>query len=123
MNKKSNIFKFMAMSKLIGVIVFLFTAIVTVYIMYEIHTSQNYDVLPQLVISVFGFASIYTGFYLNMAKIEHIEEEKTKREKELALLASNNNTEEQINLKIQQIENLEERLDTLTNESTQKLLD
>ena len=122
MNKKSNIFRFMAMSKLIGIIVFLFTAIVTVYIMHEIHISQNYDVLPQLIISVFGFASIYTGFYLNMAKIEHIEEEKTKREKELTLLTLNNN-EEQINLKIQQIEKLEERLDTLTNESTQKLLD
>lgn len=121
MNKKNNIFKFMAMSKLIGVIVFLFTAIVTIYIMYEIHISQNYDVLPQLIISVFGFASIYTGFYLNMAKIEHIEEEKTKREKELALLTLNNN-EEQVNLKIQQIEKLEERLNTLINESTQKLL-
>ena len=122
MNKKNNIFRFMAMSKLIGIIVFLFTAIITVYIMYEIHISQNYDVLPQLIISVFGFASIYTGFYLNMAKIEHIEEEKTKREKELALLTLNND-EEQINLKIQQIEKLEERLDTLINESTQKLLD
>ena len=53
--------------------------------MQEMHNTGNYDALPQLIISAFGFASIYSGFYLTMAKVEHVEEERTKREKELAI--------------------------------------
>ena len=86
MNKKQSLIKFMAMSKIIGIIIFAFVIIVSIFVMYEMHISQNYDALPQLIISIFGFASVYTGFYLTMAKVEHIEEEKTKREKELLLL-------------------------------------
>ena len=124
MNKKQSLIKFMAMSKIIGIIIFAFVIIVSVFVMYEMHISQNYDALPQLIISIFGFASVYTGFYLTMAKVEHIEEEKTKREKELLLLKNSNKyTEEEIELKTQQIEKLDESLNSLMNESNNNLLD
>ena len=70
-------FRFMAMSKMIGIIAFGFVFMITVYSMKEMHNTGNYDALPQLIISAFGFASIYAGFYLTMVKAEHIEEEKT----------------------------------------------
>lgn len=124
MNKKQSLIKFMAMSKIIGIIIFAFVIIVSVFIMHEMHISQNYDALPQLIISIFGFASVYTGFYLTMAKVEHIEEERTKREKELLLLKNSNNyTEEELELKTQQIEKLDESLNSLINESDNNLLD
>lgn len=78
--------RFMAMSKLIGIISFSFVLIVVIYAMIEMHITQDLSNLGQLIISAFGFATIYSGFYLTMAKVEHIEVEKTKREKELEML-------------------------------------
>ena len=73
-------FRFMAMSKLIGVIAFGFVFGITVYSMIEMHNTGDYSNLGQLIISAYGFASVYAGFYLLMAKVEHVEEEKTKRD-------------------------------------------
>ena len=56
------------------------------YAMYEMHYQNNLDSLPQLIISIFGLGSVYIGFYLTMAKFEHVEYEKTKREKEILKL-------------------------------------
>lgn len=84
--KKQLRFRFMAMSKLIGVVAFLFVLSIVVYTMIEMHIKGDLSSLPQLIISSFGFAAIYSGFYLTMAKVEHIEIEKTKREKELEVL-------------------------------------
>lgn len=81
--KENGMFKFMAMSKFIGVVAFAFVFMITIYAMIEMHKTQTYAALPQLIISAFGFASVYAGFYLLMAKVEHVEVEKTKREKEL----------------------------------------
>ena len=115
-------FRFMAMSKMIGIIAFGFVFMITVYSMKEMHNTGNYDALPQLIISAFGFASIYAGFYLTMAKAEHIEEEKTKRENELKNLQKKNASEEDINLKRQEINDLFNKINELMSESQHNLL-
>ena len=115
-------FRFMAMSKMIGVIAFGFVFMITVYSMKEMHNTGNYDALPQLIISAFGFASIYAGFYLTMAKAEHIEEEKTKRENELKNLQKKNVSEEEIDLKRQEINDLFNKINELMSESQHNLL-
>lgn len=122
MKKKRPKFRFMAMSKLIGLIAIAFVFMVTIYTMQEMHNTGNYDALPQLIISAFGFASIYAGFYLTMAKMEHVEEEKTKREKELALLQKKDASQEDIDDKRQEIENLRQKMNDLLSETTQTLL-
>ena len=115
-------FRFMAMSKMIGIIAFGFVFMITVYSMKEMHNTGNYDALPQLIISAFGFASIYAGFYLTMAKAEHIEEEKTKRENELKKLQKKNVSEEEIDLKRQEINDLFSKINELMSESPHNLL-
>lgn len=122
MKKRLPKFRFMAMSKLIGLIAIAFVFMVTIYTMQEMHNTGNYDALPQLIISAFGFASIYAGFYLTMAKMEHVEEEKTKREKELALLKRKEASQEDIDDKRQEIENLRQKMNDLLSETTQTLL-
>jgi len=122
MKKKRPKFRFMAMSKLIGLIAIAFVFMVTIYTMQEMHNTGNYEALPQLIISAFGFASIYAGFYLTMAKMEHVEEEKTKREKELALLQKKDASQEDIDDKRQEIENLRQKMNDLLSETTQTLL-
>lgn len=121
--KKLPRFRFMAMSKLIGLIAFGFVFMITVYAMNEMHTTGNYDSLPQLIISAFGFASIYSGFYLTMAKVEHVEEEKTLREKELAhLKKTKNRDEEEIQDKRTEIEQLKQNVNDIISQSIQNLL-
>lgn len=115
-------FRFMAMSKLIGIITFGFVFIVTVYAMYEMHISQDYSNLGQLVISAYGFASVYAGFYLLMAKVEHVEEEKTKREKELATLKKKHASEEEISEKKGEIQSLVQKMNDMISETTGSLL-
>ena len=113
----------MAMSKLIGIIAFIFIFMITIYVMVEMHNTGNYDSLPQLIISAFGFASIYSGFYLTMAKVEHIEEEKSKREKELISLKKNGaQDEEEIQFKKDEIELLRQKMNDIISEATQSLL-
>lgn len=122
MKKRLPKFRFMAMSKLIGLIAIAFVFMVTIYTMQEMHETGNYEALPQLIISAFGFASIYAGFYLTMAKMEHVEEEKTKREKELATLKKKEASQEDIDDKRQEIENLRQKMNDLLSETTQTLL-
>lgn len=121
--KKQLRFRFMAMSKLIGIIAFCFVLIVTVYTMYEMHISRIYDALPQLILSAFGFASVYAGFYLTMAKVEHLEAEKTKREMELQKLQINKGVDDtQVAEKQQQINDIVSRLTELMSEQSSSLL-
>ena len=119
-------FRFMAMSKLIGLIVFAFVFMITIFSMKEMHDTGNYDSLPQLIISAFGFASVYSGFYLTMAKVEHVEEEKDNREKELIALKNNNlennDKSDEIELKKSEIISLIQKVNDLLSESNQPLL-
>lgn len=114
-------FRFMAMSKLIGFVAFGFVFMITIYSMNEMHNTGNYEALPQLIMSAFAFAGIYAGFYLTMAKVEHVEDEKTRREKELAVLKKQG-SEEDIADKKQEIENLRQKFYDLISETTQSLL-
>ena len=117
-------FRFMAMSKLIGLVAFAFVFMITIYAMNEMHNTGNYDALPQLIISAFGFASVYSGFYLTMAKVEHVEYEKSKREKELATLkkGKTKDDEEEIQNKKAEIESLRQKMNDILSETTQSLL-
>ena len=113
-------FRFMAMSKLIGLITFAFVFMITIYAMNEMHATGTYDALPQLIISAFGFASVYSGFYLTMAKVEHVEEEKSNREKELIALKKNKiKDEEEIQAKREEIEALKQKINDIINDTTQ----
>ena len=114
--------KFMAMSKLIGLIAFSFVFMIVVYSMIEMHNTSNYDALPQLIISAFSFAGVYSGFYLTMAKVEHIEYEKTKREKELISLKKQQASDEDILDKKQEIEELRHKMNEIISESNQNLI-
>ena len=70
-----------------------------------------------------GFASVYSGFYLTMAKVEHVEDEKSKREKELATLKkSKTKDEEEIQAKKAEIESLRQKMNDILSETTQSLL-
>lgn len=122
MKKTLKKFRFMAMSKLIGLIAIIFVFIVVVYTMEEMHNTGNYEALPQLIISAFGFASIYAGFYLTMAKMEHVEAEKTKREKELALLKKMGRSEEDISLKQEEVESYKQKINEILSETFQSLM-
>ena len=58
-----------------------------------------------------------------MAKVEHIEEEKTLREKELANLKKvKNENEEEIQDKRTEIEQLKQKINDIISQSTQNLL-
>ncbi len=109
----------MAMSKLIGLISFSFVFVIVLYAMYEMHISQNYDSLPQLIISAFAFASVYAAFYLTMAKVEHVEAEKTLREKELSSLAKNSASKEEIANKQNEISQLMQKALEILGDSSQ----
>ena len=122
MKKKKFKFRFMAMSKLIGLMAIAFVFIVVVYTMEEMHNTGNYEALPQLIISAFGFASIYAGFYLTMAKMEHVEAEKTKREKELTLLKKVNASQENIDAKQEEIEGYKQKINEILSETFQSLI-
>ena len=116
-------FRFMAMSKLIGVIGFCFVLVVTIFSMYEMHISQDYSSLPQLIISVFAFASIYAGFYLTMAKAEHLEAERTRRELELQRLRKQKDAnEEEIQEKRQQLNDIATKLIEMMGEQSSSLM-
>ena len=112
--------RFMAMSKLIGIAVFIFAATVIIYSMYEMHRTQDLSALPSLIGGILGIVASYIAFYINMAKAEHIEDKKNQIKKELELIRnSKENTEEksQEELRLQQeLENLEIILDNLNTE-------
>lgn len=111
-------FRFMAMSKMIGVIAFCFVFGITVYAMIEMHNTGDYSNLGQLIISAYGFASVYAGFYLLMAKVEHVEEEKTKREKQLHYLKKKGANNEELDKKEEEIQALTQKITDILGQSS-----
>ena len=80
-------------------------------------------ILPQLIISVFAFASIYAGFYLTMAKAEHLEAERTRRELELQRLRKQKDAnEEEIQEKRQQLNDIATKLIEMMGEQSSSLM-
>lgn len=115
--------RFLAMSKLIGIFIMIAIIIIVAYSLYEMHLQHNLDSLPQLLVSVFGLGAVYIGFYLTMAKWEHVEVEKTKRQqdllklkKELNLIDNNGSLEEQVSELEQQIDELSNKEVEIENE-------
>lgn len=84
MKKKSK--QFMAVSKLIGVIIGFLSVAVIIYAMTIMAVLNNLDALTTLIGGVFGLGGTYVGFYLLMAKAEHIEDKKNAIKKELELI-------------------------------------
>ena len=111
MNKK----KFTSMSKLLGFIIIVIVVIVICYSMYEMHRSQDLSSLPTLIGGVLAMLGSYIGFYINMAKAEHIEDKKNQITKELELIKNGTiaNKEEQL---IHNLEELKSNLDELDSE-------
>lgn len=81
--QKDNNGRFMAMSKLIGFVLAFFLVAIIIYSMVEMHINHDLSSLTQLIISMFALSGIYVGFYLNMAKVEHVEYEITKRQEKM----------------------------------------
>lgn len=84
--KKTVSKRFMAMSKLIGFIIMLISLAIIIFSMIEMHITGNLDSLPTLIGGIFGLLAAYVGFYINMAKAEHIEDKKNQIKKELELI-------------------------------------
>ena len=113
--------RFMAMSKLLGIFVITVAVAVIIYSMYEMHVTQDLSALPSLLGGILAIVASYIGFYINMAKAEHIEDKKNQIKKELELIRNNRNitdeekTQEELRLQ-QELENLDVILDNLNTE-------
>lgn len=116
--------RFIAMSKRIGIFVSILMLIVIGFAMFEMHYQNNLDSLSQLIISIFSIGIAYIGFYLTMAKWEHIEAEKTEREKdilklkkELGICETENDKQCQLEQLQQEVNDLKEKADYLLSET------
>lgn len=121
--KKKLTKRFLAMSKLIGIFIAMALASIITYSMYEMHVQHDLSSLSQLIISVFSIAAAYIGFYLTMAKWEHLESEKTNRQKdllrlkkELELISKKEQMDEQIENFNKEITELDDKLNEVESE-------
>lgn len=87
--------RFTAMSKIIGYVVAIVSISIIAFSMYEMHRLQNLDAIEFLILGALGLAATYIGFYINMAKAEHLEDKRSQVQKELAILRKNGVTEEE----------------------------
>lgn len=93
--RKEKLNRFMAMSKLIGLVVMFISVSIIVYAMYEMHKINDLSALPTLIGGIFAILASYIGFYINMAKAEHIEDKKNQIKKELELIRRDGITAEE----------------------------
>lgn len=114
--------RFMAMSKLMGIVTFIFIAVIIIFCMCEMYRSMDYSAMSQLIVSSFGFASIYAGFYLTMAKLEHIEEEKTRRELEILNLQKQQTNIENIDTVRQELQTLNDMINSLITQNNNSIM-
>lgn len=118
--RKQKPIRFTAMSKLIGFIVVLLVTIVILYSMYEMHRTQDISALQYLICGVFAILTSYIGFYINMAKAEHIEDKKNQIKKELELIRRGNITPENKKREMELQQELEEMNVTLDELNTEE---
>ncbi len=109
--------RFMAMSKLIGVFIAIAIIAIVIYSMVEMHLQNDLSSLPQLLISTFGIAAVYIGFYLTMAKWEHLEYEKTSRQKDLLKLKKKLELYDDQTQTLEDIETLQAEIDNLDSKA------
>ncbi len=111
--------RFTAMSKLIGFVIIGIVIIVMAFSMYEMHRIQDISSLQYLICGVFAILASYIGFYINMAKAEHIEDKKNQIKKELELIRRDGIAEEERERELelqQELENMGITLDNLNTE-------
>lgn len=87
--------RFTAMSKLLGIFIACLSIVIVIYAMIEMHVKSDLSALPALIGGILAIFGSYCGFYINMAKAEHIEDKKNELKKELALLRIDGITEEE----------------------------
>ena len=109
--------RFKAMSKLIGIFIALAIIVIVAYAMVEMHLQNDLSSLPQLLISAFGIGAVYIGFYLTMAKWEHVEWEKTSRQKDLLKLKKKLELYDDQEQTMEDIEKLQEEIDKLDSKA------
>lgn len=109
--------RFMAMSKLIGIFIAIAMLSIVIYAMIEMHLQNDLSSLPQLLISTFSIAAVYVGFYLTMAKFEHIEYEKTNRQKELLKLKKKLELYDDQSQTIEDVEKIQNEIDNLDSKA------
>lgn len=111
--------RFLVMSKLIGIVIAIILIIIIGYSMWEMHLQHDLSSLPQLIISVFALGSVYIGFYLTMAKWEHVEIEKTNRFKEVLKLKKVLGFISEKEVIEEEIEDLDNKIQDLENKETE----
>lgn len=115
--KKKKPIRFTAMSKMIGFIIIFIVFVVVGYSMYEMHITQDLSSLQYLICGVLAILGSYIGFYINMAKAEHIEDKKNQIKKEIEMIRRNDTIElEEQEKIIQELENMDTKLDELNYE-------
>ena len=113
--KKKYTKRSMATSKLIGLVIAIAVIIVAIYSMViiatlsnkaiEIGLSPDFTPLNTLIGGALALAAAYIGFYINMAKAEHIEDKKNQIAREIKRIEKNGITIEE-----------QERLDELRSD-------
>lgn len=87
--------KFTPMSKLIGFIVIVIALAIIVFTMYEMHRIQDISSIQYLIVGGLGLLATYVGFYINMAKAEHLEDKRNQLQKELEMIRKDGITEDE----------------------------
>lgn len=109
--KHKKVKRFTPMSKLIGFIVILISIAIIVFTMYEMHRIQDISSIQYLILGGLGLLITYVGFYINMAKAEHLEDKRNQIQKELEILRKDGVTEEEKE-KEQELKSILENINT-----------
>ena len=108
--KKKN--RFLATSKLIGLLSGFILIGIVIFSMVMVAITKDLSPLSFLLTGAFGIVATYIGFYINMAKTEHIEEVRTQIKKQLEEIPNRGIIEEaevQLNQLDAQLEELEQQ--------------
>lgn len=121
--------KFTAASKLIGVIVFIAMLGIIIYAMIIIPKvaedaikagiTPDMGALNTLIGGILGVACAYIGFYINMAKAEHIEDKKNEIKKQIHKIEQDGITQEEmekLNVLKEELMNLNDKLDNISGD-------
>lgn len=101
-----------AYSKLVGVIVLLILITACAFTIYEVDKHGDLSPLPYMITGSFALVSAYVGFYINMAKAEHIEQQKAELEKEIKRLKGDM-TEENREYMLEKLENISTKMEDI----------
>ena len=101
-----------AYSKLLGIIVLFIVFIVIFFTIYEVDKYGELSPLPYMITGSFALLSAFVGFYINMAKAEHIEQQKAELEKEIKRLKGDM-TEENREYLLDKLDNISNKMEDI----------